>query len=53
MIYGEDTDLWARAEKIFKTEKLKEPETYIYTRAETSVSKNFTNDSTQNLSSSM
>jgi glycosyltransferase involved in cell wall biosynthesis len=53
MIYGEDTDLWARAEKIFKTEKLKEPETYIYTRAETSVSKNFTNDYTQNLSSSM
>jgi len=46
-IYGQEQ------KKIFKTEKLKEPETYIYTRAETSVSKNFTNDSTQNLSSSM
>jgi glycosyltransferase involved in cell wall biosynthesis len=49
MTYGEDTDLWERAEKIFKTQKIKEPETYIYTRAETSVSKNFTN----NFSSSM
>jgi hypothetical protein len=43
MTYGEDTDLWERAEKIFKTHTIKEPETYIYTRAETSVSKNFTN----------
>jgi glycosyltransferase involved in cell wall biosynthesis len=39
--YGEDTDFWARAEKIFKTHKLKEPETYIYTRAETSTTKKF------------
>lgn len=43
MTYGEDTDLWERAEKIFKTHTIKEPETYVYTRAETSVSKNFTN----------
>lgn len=38
--YGEDTDFWARAEKVFKTEKLKSPETYIYTRATTSITKN-------------
>lgn len=43
MTYGEDTDLWERAEKICKIQKISEPETYIYTRAETSVSRNFTN----------
>lgn len=43
MTYGEDTDLWERAEKICKIQKITEPETYIYTRAETSVSRNFTN----------
>jgi glycosyltransferase involved in cell wall biosynthesis len=37
--YGEDTDFWERAEKIFSTAKLREPETYIYTRAETSITK--------------
>lgn len=37
--YGEDTDFWERAEKIFKTEKLTSPETYIYTRATTSITK--------------
>lgn len=37
--YGEDTDFWARAEKVFTTEKLTEPQTYIYTRAETSITK--------------
>lgn len=37
--YGEDTDFWARAEKVFKTHKLTEPETYVYTRAETSITK--------------
>lgn len=42
--YGEDTDLWERAEKIFKTHKIKEPETYLYTRAETSITKDFTNN---------
>jgi len=41
MSYGEDTDFWERAEKIYKTHKLTEPKTYIYTRAETSVTKNF------------
>lgn len=41
LAYGEDTDLWERAEKIFKTYKIKQPETYIYTRAETSITKSF------------
>ena len=39
--YVEDTEFWCRAEKIFKTEKLTAPETYLYTRAETSVTKSF------------
>lgn len=39
--YGEDTDFWQRAEKIFKTEKLTQLQTYIYTRAETSISKSY------------
>ncbi|MBW4492826.1 MAG: glycosyltransferase family 2 protein [Oscillatoria princeps RMCB-10] len=39
--YGEDTDFWERAEKLFKTQKIREPETYVYTRAETSVTKTF------------
>lgn len=37
--YGEDTDLWERASQKFNTQWIKEPETYIYTRAEDSVSK--------------
>ncbi|AFZ60487.1 glycosyltransferase family 2 protein [Anabaena cylindrica FACHB-243] len=37
--YGEDTDFWERAEKIFKTQTITKPETYIYTRAETSITK--------------
>ncbi len=37
--YGEDTDFWQRAEKVFKTHNLTDPETYIYTRAETSITK--------------
>jgi len=37
--YGEDTDLWERAIAKYNTEWIKEPETYIYTRAEQSVSK--------------
>lgn len=40
-VYGEDTDMWERAEKIFRTQKITEPQTYIYTRAETSVTKSF------------
>lgn len=37
----EDTDLWLRAEKVFKTQKIREPETYVYNRAEMSLSKSF------------
>lgn len=37
--YGEDTDLWERAEKQFKTQKLTEPKTYYYSRAENSITK--------------
>lgn len=39
--YGEDAELWSRAEKNFQTQKIKEPETYIYTRTETSTTKIF------------
>ena len=39
MSYGEDTDFWERANKVFKTEKITQPETYVYTRAETSITK--------------
>lgn len=37
----EDPELWERAEKRFKTYKIKQPETYIYTRAEKSLTKDF------------
>ncbi|NET02468.1 MAG: glycosyltransferase family 2 protein [Sphaerospermopsis sp. SIO1G2] len=37
--YGEDTNFWERAEKIFKTARISTPETYNYTRAETSITK--------------
>ncbi|MBD2195177.1 MULTISPECIES: glycosyltransferase family 2 protein [Calothrix] len=37
--FAEDTEFWDRAEKIFKTQKLEEPQTYIYTRAEDSITK--------------
>ncbi len=39
--YGEDTDFWERSQEKFKTQKLTEPQTYIYTRAETSITKTF------------
>jgi glycosyltransferase involved in cell wall biosynthesis len=37
--YAEDTELWDKAEKIFKTKKLTEPKTYLYTRADDSITK--------------
>lgn len=37
--YGEDTDFWYRAEKTFKTQKLPQFQTYVYSRAETSITK--------------
>jgi hypothetical protein len=39
--YGEDTDFWERASKIFNTQKLTGPQTYVYTRAESSITKSF------------
>lgn len=41
IVYGEDAELWARAEKIFKTAKITKPETYNYTRGENSITKTF------------
>lgn len=37
--YGEDTDFWERAEKIFSAVKITQPQTYIYTRASNSITK--------------
>ncbi len=37
--YGEDTDFWHRAAQEFRVHRLTEPQTYIYTRAETSITK--------------
>ncbi len=37
--YGEDTDFWRRAEHVFKTHKIIEPQTYVYSRADTSITK--------------
>ncbi|MCC5635474.1 glycosyltransferase [Nostoc sp. CHAB 5844] len=47
MIYGEDTDFWERAEKSFRTQKLPDLQTYVYTRAETSVTKSFLEEASQ------
>jgi glycosyltransferase involved in cell wall biosynthesis len=38
-VYGEDTDFWERAGQRFAIQTIKEPKTYIYSRAETSVTK--------------
>ena len=45
MAYGEDVEFWGRAIKKFTTKKLKGFETYLYTRAEKSITREFTNDS--------
>lgn len=37
--YGEDTDFWYRAAETFTTQKLPQLQTYVYTRAETSITK--------------
>ncbi|MGP0128477.1 MAG: glycosyltransferase family 2 protein [cyanobacterium endosymbiont of Rhopalodia musculus] len=44
ILYGEDTDLWERAGKKFKIQKIVEPLTYLYTRAADSVSRQFSHD---------
>jgi len=46
--YGEDTDFWYRAEKIFKVQTIIAPETYIYTRAETSITKSVLEQNSSN-----
>ena len=45
--YAEDAEFWARAEKLVKTNKISQPETYIYTRGENSVTKVFTDQMLQ------
>ncbi len=41
LAYGEDTDFWARAEQRYTTRKIEHPETYVYTRADDSISRRF------------
>ncbi len=36
---SEDTEFWQRAKKMFKTQDIKQPETYIYTRAKESLTR--------------
>jgi len=40
--YAGETELWSRAESRFRVQKIEEPKTYIYTRADDSITKNFT-----------
>jgi len=37
--YGEDTDLWERASQQFQVASIRDPQTYVYTRAENSTSR--------------
>lgn len=37
--FGEDPDFWMRAEQVFHVQKITQPETYIYTRAPDSISR--------------
>lgn len=39
--YAGETELWTRAESMFRLKKIEKPESYIYTRAEDSITKNF------------
>lgn len=43
--YGEDIELWTRAERMFRLQKLTEPETYIYQRAADSITRQATQPS--------
>jgi glycosyltransferase involved in cell wall biosynthesis len=38
--YAGETELWARAERLFTIQKIEEPKTYLYTRADDSITKN-------------
>lgn len=46
ILFVEDTEFWCRAEQQYNTQKLVEPQTYLYTRAETSVTKSFLESTT-------
>ncbi len=41
MDYAEDTDLWERALKLFSVKKIDNPKTYVYRRAEDSITLNY------------
>jgi glycosyltransferase involved in cell wall biosynthesis len=41
MVYAEDTDLWERASKLFSLKKIESPKTYVYQRAEDSITLNY------------
>jgi glycosyltransferase involved in cell wall biosynthesis len=45
--YGEDAELWSRAEQICKTYKIKQPETYVYNRSENSTTQTLLEQLTQ------
>jgi hypothetical protein len=38
--YAGETELWTRAESLFTLQKIEEPKTYLYTRADDSITKN-------------
>ena len=41
MVYAEDTDLWERASNLFSLKKIESPKTYVYQRAEDSITLNY------------
>ncbi len=41
MEYAEDTDLWERASKRFSVKKIEDPKTYVYQRADDSITLNY------------
>ena len=41
MVYAEDTDLWERASNLFSLKKIENPKTYVYQRAEDSITLNY------------
>lgn len=45
--YAGETELWSRAEKLFRLQKIEDPKTYIYTRADDSITLNFNPETRQ------
>jgi len=41
LAYAGETELWSRAEKHFRLQKIEDPKTYIYTRADDSITLTF------------